>query len=96
VLFYEKGRVSARVAYNFRSEYLNQTAGPGTGLPVYTDSYGSIDARFAFKITDDIEISVDGINLNDEDLVQYAELKERVVSYNTFGRRYGVGVRMSF
>jgi len=96
VLFYEKGRVSARVAYNFRSEYLNQSAGPGTGLPVYTDSYGSIDARFAFKITDDIEISVDGINLNDEHLVQYAEIKERVVSYNTFGRRYGVGVRMSF
>jgi TonB-dependent receptor len=96
VLFYEKGRVSARVAYNFRSEYLNQTAGPGTGLPVYTDSYGSVDARFAFKLRDNIELSFDGTNLNDEDLVQYAELKERVVSYFNYGRRYGIGLRMNF
>jgi iron complex outermembrane receptor protein len=96
VLFYEKGRVSARVAYNFRSEYLIQASGPGTGLPVYTDSYGSVDARVAFKVLDNLEVSFDGINLNDEDLVQYAELKERVVSYNSFGRRYGIGVRMNF
>ena len=96
VVFYEKGRFSARAAYNFRSEYLNQTAGPGTGLPVYTDSFGSVDARFAFKILDNLEVSVDGTNLNDEALVQYAELKERLVSYNSYGRRYAIGVRMTF
>jgi len=96
VLFYEKGRASARVAYNFRSEYLTQTAGAGVGLPVYTDGYGSVDARFAFKLRDNIEISIDGTNLNDEPLVQYAELKERVVSYNSYGRRYGIGIRATF
>jgi len=76
---YEKGPVSLRVAYSWRSKYLmttnsNGTAGTYTNsagttiaysLPIFGDSFGTLDASIAWKVTDNIEFSVQGFNLSD-------------------------------
>lgn len=62
---YERGAVSARLAWNWRDKFLSRTAtfsGIGT-LPVYTRAYGWLDASLTFRLTDKVTISVEGLNL---------------------------------
>ncbi|MGX7953425.1 TonB-dependent receptor [Tsuneonella sp. HG249] len=67
VLFYEKGRVSARAAYNWRSEFLIT---PRDDIfpfsPIWGEDTGQLDASIFFSITDQIKLGVQGVNLLDE------------------------------
>ncbi|WP_374406164.1 TonB-dependent receptor [Pelagerythrobacter sp.] len=67
VVFYEKGPLSARAAYNWRSEFL-QT--PRDVIfpysPIYGESTGQLDASIFFALTDRIKLGVQGVNLLDE------------------------------
>jgi TonB-dependent receptor len=66
VLMYEKGKFSARVAYNYRSAFYNSlitVVGFPTPFLGYTKGYGDLDASFNFNVTKNIEFSVQGTNL---------------------------------
>lgn len=62
---YEKGRLSARLAYNWRDKYLSgvtNVVGVGA-LPVYTRAYGWLDAALGYRISDQLSIALEGLNL---------------------------------
>ena len=67
VLFYEMGDISARLAYNWRSDFL-QT--PRDVIfpynPIYGESTGQLDASIFYSLTDNIKLGVQGVNLLDE------------------------------
>ncbi|GGZ24907.1 TonB-dependent receptor [Asticcacaulis endophyticus] len=63
VLMYEKDRIGARLAYNWRSEYLISVNDCCIGLPVWNEAEGFLDASFRYKLTDNIELNVQGSNL---------------------------------
>ena len=62
---YEYGKVSARVAYNWRSQFLSGVANfVGVGsLPAYTRGYGWLDASIALRIDPNLTLSIEGGNL---------------------------------
>jgi len=62
---YEKGRVSARMAYNWRDKFLSGVANiVGIGaLPIYTGAYGWLDASLGYRISDEISLAIEGQNL---------------------------------
>lgn len=62
---YEKGPLSARVAYNFRSKFFSGLfAGGALGtLPTYRKGYGWLDAGINYDITDQISLTLEGTNL---------------------------------
>jgi iron complex outermembrane receptor protein len=61
---YEKGKVSARVAYNWRSQFLVTTSGNGSGnLPVFERSFGQMDASISLNVTPHFSLTVNGVNL---------------------------------
>ena len=60
---YEKGRVSARLAYNWRSKYLVTAVDCCVYLPVWQAGSGFLDASIRYRLTDAIELSVEGSNL---------------------------------
>jgi len=65
--FYEKGPVSIRVAYNWRSRFLLTAADvifPYTSI--FNDDTGQLDASIFFNITDNLKIGVQGVNLTNE------------------------------
>ncbi|MGX7926868.1 TonB-dependent receptor [Tsuneonella sp. HG094] len=66
-VFYEKGPVSARVAYNWRSAFL---VTPRDDLfpfaPVFQEAGGQMDASIFFQVTDYLKVGVQGVNLLDE------------------------------
>ncbi|MBB3033845.1 TonB-dependent receptor [Alteriqipengyuania lutimaris] len=66
-VFYEKGPLSARAAYNWRSEYLQTPRDVIFPFsPIYGEATGQLDASIFFSVTDDIKIGVQGVNLLDE------------------------------
>ncbi len=96
-VFYEKGPWSARVAYNYRDDFLDDIAGGFSGHPYFVDSYEQFDASFGYRLNDNVSFMVEGINLTDENVYYYNLLgtgrREHLSSAIHAGRRYQLGVR---
>ena len=60
---YEKGRLAARLAYNWRSKYLVTTVDCCVYLPVWQRSSGFLDGSIRYRLTDNLELSVQASNL---------------------------------
>jgi TonB-dependent receptor len=66
-LFYEKGRISLRAAYNWRSRFLLTSADViYPYYPIYNEATGQLDASAFFNITKNVKIGVQGVNLLNE------------------------------
>lgn len=75
---YEKGKLSARVAYNWRSKFLVTTAGNGTGnLPVFEKSFGQLDASITYDVTPHFSLTLQGVNLTNTTTSTYYGLSTR-------------------
>lgn len=97
--FYESERWSARVTYSWRSKYYTQA---DRGNFLVTDDYDSLDANINLKLTDNLTLGLDGMNLLDSEYRSYAEVPgvantEKVIRglYRT-GRRYMATLRFAF
>ena len=66
-MFYERGPVSARAAYNWRSDFLIT---PRDDIfpysPIWQESTGQLDASIFYSVTDYVKVGVQGVNLLDE------------------------------
>lgn len=62
---YEKNGFSTRVAYNWRDSFLSGIGNyVGVGaLPIYTDSYGWLDASVGYRINTHFSVSLDAMNI---------------------------------
>ncbi|MGZ8175135.1 MULTISPECIES: TonB-dependent receptor [Methylobacter] len=62
---YEKGPFSARVAYNWRDTFLSGVTNivGGGALPIYTNSYGWLDASVGYRINEHFSFTIEGMNL---------------------------------
>ena len=100
--FYEKGPVSARVAYNWRSKFLLTAADvifPYTSI--FNDATGQLDASLFVNVTKNIKVGVQGVNLLDEvtkTLQAYTGDPSKLAprSYFMNDRRFSFIVRGSF
>ncbi len=64
---YEKGRISARLAYNWRSDYLVTARDVITPFyPIFQEDSGQLDGSFFYTVNDNLKIGVQGANLLDE------------------------------
>ncbi len=71
---YEKGPISARVAYNWRSKYLVTAIDCCVGLPVWQDATGYLDASIRWRLTPQFELSLQGSNLLGTDTILYQQI----------------------
>lgn len=62
---YERGSVSARIAYNWRSRFLSGVANLGAlGMqPIYVRGYGWLDASLTYKLSRELSLAIEGTNL---------------------------------
>lgn len=94
---YEKGPVSARVAYNWRSAYLDQTTGSGAnGIPQYAKPYASLDASISYDINEHVAVSFDAVNINNRMNVLYIGTPAAPLQYQLNDRRFGFAVRVTY
>jgi len=71
---YERGPLSARIAYNWRDDYLISLS---SGIPVYMDAYGWLDASVSYRFTDRISLAIEGTNLLGTERTSYHGRKTR-------------------
>ena len=61
---YEKGPIEARLAYNWRSNWVVTTQGNGTGsLPIFDKAYGQLDASLTYRVSDQLSVTGAAVNL---------------------------------
>jgi iron complex outermembrane recepter protein len=100
VLMYEKAKFSARLAYNWRDEYLISQADCCIKLPVWQEAYGQLDASVHFKPSSSWDIFLDAQNLTEEETVLRQQVNNEGLtlprSWFTNDMRLQLGVRYRF
>lgn len=78
---YENDKIEARIAYNWRSDFLLTTLDVISRLPIYNESTGQVDASFKYQFTDNFQLGVQGVNL-------LSEVTETTSQINPQGDRF--------
>ncbi|MDP3549258.1 MAG: TonB-dependent receptor [Novosphingobium sp.] len=94
--YYDDGRFSARVMGTYRSDYHEGASGTGNVLEGYGSMF-NLDASMRFKLTDWVELSVEGNNLLDTYRYRYTDIDaKRNYENNHYGRNILVGARFKY
>lgn len=97
VVFYEKGPFGARVAWNWREQFLATiNYGGRAGEPRFFDPYYQIDARISYNVSDNIRVSAEAINITDEKVTSQGRFDNLFISRQDFGPRVTFGVSARF
>lgn len=68
--YWENDVYSARVAYNWRSEYMVREYGKYYGNRMH-DDFGTLDFSFGWNVIDSVKLSLEVVNILEEDDIQY-------------------------
>lgn len=96
VAMYEQGPWSARVAYNWRGEFLASTfdgAGPN---PIYVEPYGQVDLSLGYAYDSKLAFQFEAINLTDQIQRTHGRTKTMLESVTQAGPRYMISARYKF
>jgi TonB-dependent receptor len=93
-VYYDNGRFSARTSASWRGSYADSTSGNLNIFEGYAPSF-NLDASIRYKLTDMIEVSLEGTNLTDDYRKRWVnEPSKRGYENNHFGRVFMAGVRV--
>ncbi len=92
VVYYDKGGLQARVAYNWRDKFY---AG-GNPNPFYVEAYGQFDASISYEFIPGLTAYVEGINLTGEGRRGHRRNENMVTFAQPGFARYMGGVRFNF
>ena len=102
VVFYEADLFSARLAYNWRDEYLlSPIAGPN-GWALYEESRGQLDANLTLSPFEGWTFFVDATNILQEEFTRFWDNGDTVAfdkfteSVNYYGRTFTIGARFRY
>jgi TonB-dependent receptor len=93
-LYYEKYGLSARVSYQWRSDWLDTLGGFGSGE--YRKGYDNLDVSLRYAVTDQFTLFADASNLTDAVYLAYEGDKSRPTEVEQIGRRFLFGTRFAF
>lgn len=96
ILFYENDRVSARVAYNRREEFLETVANPVGGDPIFVKTFEQLDVSLSVRIDNNFSVFAEGINITSEENNRVGRFGNQFRDRTDTGARYTFGVRAEF
>lgn len=92
-LYYDDGKFSARMSGSYRSRYIDANSGTGNIFEGYGPTW-NMDASVRYKLTDWVELSVEGTNLLDTYRYRFTDFDaDRNYENNHFGRTILFGAR---
>lgn len=108
VLLYEYGRIGARLAYSWRSEFLTNNLDCCIGLPMWQEASGYLDGALRLQVGNNLELSLEGSNLLNTTIVNRQQLAGdsaltpgaapvwRDSAWIRSDRRFQLGVRLKY
>jgi len=91
---YEEGKWSARLALNYRDQYIQSLIGQGN-RPEIVDDYSQLDFNASYALTENLTVYFEGVNLLNEPRFVFSEYKNRFIEYEETGARYYMGFRLT-
>ena len=96
-LIYEKEGLTARLAYNWRDEFLaSSNDGSGFNNPIFVEEYGQLDLSVGYEVNDQLSLSFAGINLNEESSRSFSRSRSDLLFLRENSARYYIGARYKF
>lgn len=95
-LTYEKYGLNARLAYNYRSKFIQAFDVSNPALNVYWDGRASLDLSASYQLGAGWAVFGEANNLQDTRQVRYQGQRNRVLEMEGFGRSWLAGVRYQF
>ena len=93
-LYYEGKRFGARISAAYRDDYLTTVPGRNNNDVEGTKGGTTIDMSASWKINDQFELTLEGLNLTDAYQDQWVDAAaDRVSVYHHTGRQFFVGLR---
>ncbi len=96
IAFYDKHGLQARVAYNWRDDFLASTGQATGGHPTYVEAYGQWDLNVSYDLLDNLTVFVEGLNITDEYTRAYGRAESQTLNVTQTGPRYNIGARYTF
>lgn len=94
---YEKGPLTARLAWSWRGKYFDTTTGSGAnGVPQFQAPYASLDGSVSVDLNKHIALSVDAVNLTNRMNVTYIGTPGQPLQYTLNDRRFGFSIRATY
>jgi len=90
--FFDKYGFQARIAWNWRDEFL-QGNGPN---PTYVEKYGQIDVNASYEVLDGLSVFFEGINVTGKQRRGHRRSDNNVTFVQPGDARYAVGMRYTF
>jgi iron complex outermembrane receptor protein len=88
--YFENDKFNARLAYTFRSAFFN---GLDRTTAQHQDDTGTVAASLGYKISDNLTLSLDALNLNNPTLKYYAANRDQPTAFYKNGRQYYLTLR---
>lgn len=96
VVYYDKGIIEARVAWNWRDKFLQSLTQPeGVGV-TQVRAYSQFDASLALEVFKDVKLFGEVINIGNSRTFKYGNYIEQLLLAQDTGRRFNFGIRASF
>ena len=97
VVGYENGPLSLRLAGTYRDKYLDEV-GAEAVEDRYVDDHFQLDLTAKFKVTRNIQIYADWININNANYFAYQNYngRQRLLQYEEYGSTVKFGTRIKF
>ena len=96
VVMFEKFGLSARLAYNWRDQFLQTVNQGGWRNPIFVEEYDQIDLSIGYDFNDNFAVSFEAINLAGEDVRWHGRSDKQLWRLEDQGSRYAVGARYKF
>lgn len=104
-IVYEKYDLSLRLAYQFRTKWLqevgsyttvNNTVVPDGNGDIFWNDSENLNFSARYQVNETLEITFDAVNLLDSPGRRFADSEAFPIEYETFGKRYLAGVKLKF
>lgn len=93
-LYYEKGGLNVRAAYNFKGKYITEHGASGLSRDdVYYGDYASLDANITYKINKNFTIFLEANNLLNSKLAYYYGDSSRPLQVEYYGVKGMLGLK---
>ena len=94
---YEKGPVTARLAWSWRGKYFDTTTGSGAnGTTQFQKPYASLDSSISVNLNKHLAVSFDAVNLLNRMNVTYIDVPDQPLQYTLNDRRFGLSLRVTY
>lgn len=93
---YENYGFQARLAYNWRDEFLSSTTQGGNNAPGYTEAFAQLDLSLGYEINESVSVSFEGLNITGEDSRVRGRSRAQMFNFEDLGARYAAGIRVAF